>query len=274
MYKIVELRDFNIKTGLGIKLAYVAYLELNEGVYQNSVTHNISEIMAVKSGKGIFNVDNVKHTVYKNDFFIVNADTLHNEEGLSQNFGVYIIGLENYSLEGKDGEMSKPYTAETDRICYYAEQIIKDYERGSREFYENSNLLFSLIINEVLENTSKIPKPNVKRGSNELINTVTKYLDGHFSEDISIKLLAEKFFINKTTLMHSFKRYKGVSIMEYVLYKRLEESKNWLKISNMTVAEISERCNFSTPSYYVQYFKKVYGITPIRYRKQEIQNKG
>lgn len=265
MFKNVELRDFNIKTGLGIKLAYVAYLEQGVGVFNEAVTHNITEIMAVKSGRGVFTLQGERFEVNQNDFVITNPDILHNEESKSQNFGVYIIGIENYLLENAN---DKPfYHASDNRICYYAEQIVKDYESESKSFYENANLLFSLIINEVLLNTQAKPIPNVKTSSNELINMVKKYLDGHFSEDISIKLLADKFFINKTTLMHSFKKNIGVSTIEYVIEKRLKESENWLKISNMSIQQIAERCNFSTPSYYTQHFKRRYGITPVEYRK-------
>lgn len=267
MFKITELREFNIQNNLGIKLAYVAYLELNENARQDYVTHNITEIMVVSSGKGAFNADGVRFDVKEGDLFIVNADVQHNEESLSKEFGVYIIGLENYSLSGGDGK-PKAYLG-GERVMYFAEQILKDYEGNGKLFTENANLYFSLIINEVLALASKIPVPNVKRGSNELINSVKKYLDGHFLEDISVKSLSEKFYINKTTLMHAFKKSVGVGVYDYVIKKRLQESKNWLKISNMTVAQISERCNFSNPSYFVQYFKKAYGITPIEYRKNQ-----
>lgn len=266
MFNLTEFREYNIKNGLGIKLAYVAYLELNDGARQDPVTHNITEIMAVVSGKGLFNVDGNRHEVKKGDLFIVNADTVHNEESLSYDFGVYIIGIENYSL----GALSKQKSYNGgDRVSYYAEQIVKDYESKGKLFVDNANLLFSLIINEVLFLSSAIPVPSVKRGSNELINSVKKYLDGHFLEDITVKSLSEKFFINKTTLMHAFKKSVGVGVYDYVIKKRLQESKNWLKISSMTVAQISERCNFSNPSYFVQYFRKVYGVTPIEFRKGE-----
>ncbi len=266
MFNLTEFREFNIQNNLGLRLAYVAYLELEKNAKQDYVTHNITEIMVVASGKGAFNVDGERYEVEKGDLFIVNSDAVHNEESLCDNFGVYIIGLENYSLGGGD---TKVYKLGGDRVCYYTEQIVKDYERKGKDFYDNANLLFSLIINDVLEVARRVPVPNVKLGSNELINSVKKYLDGHFLEDVSVKSLSERFFINKTTLMHAFKKHVGVGVYDYVIKKRLQESKNWLKISNMTVAQISERCNFSNPSYFVQYFKKQYKVTPIEYRKEQ-----
>ncbi|MBR5439050.1 MAG: helix-turn-helix transcriptional regulator [Clostridia bacterium] len=266
MFKMTELREFNIKNNIGIKLAYVAELELNNGLKQDFVSHNITEIMVVKSGSGVFNADGERFDVNRGDIFIVNKDTVHNEESLFGSFSVYIIGLENYLLSGGDTTQKK-YTG-GENICYYASQIVKDYDSKSHFFVDNAKLLFSLIINEVMFLASKIPVPNVKQGSNELINSIKKYLDGHFLEDISINSLCSKFFINKNTLMHAFKKNLGISVYDYIIKKRLQESINWLKISSMTVAQISERCNFSNPSYFVQYFKKIYGVTPIEYRKK------
>ncbi len=265
MFNLTEFREFNIQNNLGIKLAYVAYLELSKNTRQNYVSHNITEIMVVSSGKGVFNANGERFEVKRGDIFIVNAHIVHNEQGLSDDFGVYIIGLENYLLEGNEGHRTY---AQGERVCYYAEQIVRNYERKSKLFIDNANLLFSLIINEVMFLASIVPVPNAKRGSNELINVITKYLDGHFLEDVSINAVAEKFFINKTTLMHNFKKHVGVGVMDYVLSLRLKESKNWLKISELTVSEISERCNFSNPSYFIKYFKKRYGLTPIEYRKK------
>ena len=86
--------------------------------------------------------------------------------------------------------------------------------------------------------------------------------------EISIDLLSRKFFANKTTLMHNFKKYTGTSVKAYVLEKRLEDAENWLKISNLTCTEICYRSGFQTPAYFCKYFKSKYGLTPDAYRRK------
>ena len=57
MFKMTDLRNYNIASSGGVKLSYIARLGLNRGEKQPDVTHNITEIMAVKGGKGEFFAD-------------------------------------------------------------------------------------------------------------------------------------------------------------------------------------------------------------------------
>ena len=63
MFNLTQLREFNIQNNLGIKLAYVAFLELSDNARQDYVSHNITEIMVVSSGRGVFNADGERFEV-------------------------------------------------------------------------------------------------------------------------------------------------------------------------------------------------------------------
>ncbi len=265
MFKRIELRKFNIANKFGIKLAYTALLELDNGKVQDTVTHNLTEIMYVKEGKGAFEVEGKIYPVQSGNLMIVNPDTLHSEMSNGDKFSVYIIGIENYVLQNPLG-VYEPIKLASDRVGYYLEQLFLDYESQNADFIENITCLFSLIINEITLNADYTPQRYVKSSGNEVTNLVKKYLDEHFLEEVSIDLLSRKFFANRTTLMHNFKKFVGKSIKAYVLEKRLEDAENWLKISNLTATEICYRSGFQTPAYFCKYFKGKYGLTPNEYR--------
>ena len=267
MFKRIEFRKFNISNKFGIKLAYTALLELDNGKSQETVTHNLTEIMYVKEGKGAFIVEDKTYSVKKGDLMIINPDTLHSETSSGGKFSVYIIGIENYVLQNPSG-VYEPISLTFDRVGYYLEQLFIDYETQNVDFIENITCLFSLIINDVTEKANYTPQRLVKSSGNEVTNLIKKYIDEHFLEDISIDLLSRKFFANKTTLMHNFKRFTGTSVKAYVLEKRLEDAENWLKISNLTATEICYRSGFQTPAYFCKYFKSKYGLTPKEYRRK------
>ena len=263
MFKMTELRNLNITATNGLKLSYIAHLGLHRGESQPLVTHNITEIMVVKCGKGEFFSDDEVYSVLEGDVFVVNADTVHAEKALSDNFEVYIIGVENYSIHVG---LKTPTLIENNMLSHYSKQILLETERNGEYLKENVTMLFSLIVNTVLEIMGKQLKINVKCSGNEVVNLVKKYLDEHYLESVSIDMLAKKFIVNKYTLMHNFKQKTGSSIVDYVLKKRLVESENWLKISTLSIKEVADRCAFSNPSYFTEYFKKEYGVTPTEYR--------
>lgn len=270
MFKRIELRKFNIETKIGIRLAYIALMRLSEKDKQDEVSHNISEIMFVKKGKGVFTINGEEYLVKENDLAIVAPDTLHGESSLSNDFEFYILGIENFILESANTTIIKK--VEKDVLKYYLEQIILEDDKHEN-YVENVYFLFSLIVNEITKSGEFVYKRLIKSGANELSNIIKKYIDSHFLDELTVEMLSRKFYSNKTTMMHNFKKYFGIPIKEYVIKKRLEESENWLKISNLTVSEVAYKCKFSNPSYFNKYFKSKYKITPKEYRnlyKKEI----
>ncbi|HOO29025.1 MAG TPA: AraC family transcriptional regulator [Lachnospiraceae bacterium] len=53
------------------------------------------------------------------------------------------------------------------------------------------------------------------------IEEILKYIHLHLSEEISIDLLADSFYMNKYHLMHKFKEETGYTVHSYILQKRL-----------------------------------------------------
>jgi AraC-like DNA-binding protein len=55
--------------------------------------------------------------------------------------------------------------------------------------------------------------------------------------------------------------------MEYILATRIVLAKEMLQKTDLTVGEISERCGFSSISYFCRVFKQDTGRTPLGFRK-------
>lgn len=54
-----------------------------------------------------------------------------------------------------------------------------------------------------------------------------------------------------------------MSVGEYVTITKIEAAKNMLS-SGYSVAAISEKCGFSSPSYFIKAFFRVMGMTPLK----------
>ena len=74
--------------------------------------------------------------------------------------------------------------------------------------------------------------------------------------------------MSKYHLCRRFKNITGFTIMEYILKTRLAAAKNMLKTESISITEISEKCGFSSVSYFSRVFKEHTGITAIAYRKE------
>ena len=74
--------------------------------------------------------------------------------------------------------------------------------------------------------------------------------------------------MNKYYLAHAFTKYTGLSPINYLLQKRIQEAKSLLESTSCSIAQISNMLGFSSQSYFSQVFKKSTGKTPIQHRNE------
>ena len=120
-------------------------------------------------------------------------------------------------------------------------------------------LKISLYNNEVKE------KPVVKK--ERVITGITKYMQEHLSEDVSLHILSEEFHLNSQYISQLFKNEIGVNFLAYLTNIRMEHAKKLLLSSSLSIAEVSEQSGYGDYRVFTKVFKKSEGITPSQYRR-------
>ena len=91
---------------------------------------------------------------------------------------------------------------------------------------------------------------------------VQRYIDEHFSEEITVMELAKKNYISVCYLSHQFKALTGYSPKKYLTLVRLKHAAMMLYDTSMPVGEIAAACGFSDLNNFCKQFKNEYGCTP------------
>jgi AraC family transcriptional regulator of adaptative response / methylphosphotriester-DNA alkyltransferase methyltransferase len=107
----------------------------------------------------------------------------------------------------------------------------------------------------------------------EWIALVTEYIDGHYHESVSLDTLAN---ISHGTVYHlhrTFRRIKGMTPIDYIQQVRIDEAKCLLQGSDRSVAEVGMLVGLTNTPYFITLFKKMTGLTPEAYRRQQMQSK-
>lgn len=120
-------------------------------------------------------------------------------------------------------------------------------------------LKISLYNNEVKE------KPVVKK--ERVITGITKYMQEHLSEDVSLHILSEEFHLNSQYISQLFKNEIGVNFLTYLTNIRMEYAKKLLLSTSLSIAEVSEQSGYGDYRVFTKVFKKSEGITPSQYRR-------
>lgn len=102
--------------------------------------------------------------------------------------------------------------------------------------------------------------------SNELICNILNYLDENIYSDISIDLISSIFCYDKFYIMKRFKKELGISIFNYINSIKILNSLIYYK-SDDNIMKIAFDSGFNSLEYYSEIFKKVIGVSPIKYKK-------
>ena len=107
----------------------------------------------------------------------------------------------------------------------------------------------------------------IKRG-NKVVEEALAFVNNNIvNPDLSLKLVASNVYSNESYLSRAFKKEMGVSLIEYISKKRIEESIQLLNTTDLKVYEIAEKIGFRDSHYFSICFKKQTGLTVKEFRK-------
>lgn len=100
-----------------------------------------------------------------------------------------------------------------------------------------------------------------------VIISITKHLQEHMEEDISLAYLAEKFHLSAQYISQLFKNEIGVNFLAYLTNLRMEKAKKLLVTTALPITEVAEQVGYSDYRVFTKVFKKVESMTPSQYRR-------
>lgn len=102
----------------------------------------------------------------------------------------------------------------------------------------------------------------------EFVRKVNQCIAENISNDaLNAQMLIDYMCMGRASFYKKFKRLIGLGVMEYVSGKRMAIAADLLKNTCLTVSEISFKVGYSDTNYFSTSFKKQFGQTPSRYRK-------
>jgi two-component system response regulator YesN len=100
-----------------------------------------------------------------------------------------------------------------------------------------------------------------------IIRKVQEFIHAHL-EQASLNSISTHVYLNPSYLSKIYKMETGEGISEYLLRARMEKSAELLTQTDEKIYEISVMLGYQKPSYFIQLFKKHFGITPQEYRNK------
>ncbi len=105
------------------------------------------------------------------------------------------------------------------------------------------------------------------------IERIKKYIEANYTENISLKSIAGKFYMNSVYLGQLFRKTYGIYFNDFLLQIRIGEAKKLLRQTDFRIYEIAEKVGFQNADYFVTQFEKLEKVTPTDYRNKLLGKK-
>ena len=235
-------------------------------------THNHTELFFIVSGKGQFLIEDRVFPVDVNNLVIINPNVTHTEDSLNAQPLEYIVlgidGIELATSENSNGQFCILDHFESVEISSCLRNILREMEQKNTGYEDICQAYMEILIIRLMRSTSlAVPEEPQIISTNRQCAAIRRYIDMHFKESLTLEQLAEESHMNKYYLSHAFKREYGVSPINYMISRRIEESKYLLAETDLSMSQIAQLLGFSSLSYFSQVFRRTQGFSPKEYRQ-------
>lgn len=243
--------------------------------------HDFYELYYLKSGDVTYTIESRLYKVLPGDILLISPRELHQvhiqaEHSAYERYVLWVSPqmIQRLSTAQTDlsqaldpnwphyGNQLRLQKADQKRILSLLEQLYVE----SREKVYGSDLLMESLLTQILVSINRLALQDgchledIYRSS-KTVSEVISYINLHYSEPLSLELLADKFFVSKYHLSHEFQRQVGTSVGRYIQKKRVQIAR-YLLMQGSKPNSVSSLVGFGDYTGFYRAFKAEYGISP------------
>ena len=103
------------------------------------------------------------------------------------------------------------------------------------------------------------------------LNRVIEKIDADLTDDLSLSQLAALAGLSVPHFCRAFKQSLGCPPHAFIVTRRLERAKEYLRLSSMPITDVAFSCGFSSSSHFANTFRRETGMTPQDFRGSSLE---
>jgi AraC-like DNA-binding protein len=225
-------------------------------------------IMLVEDGEIQVEFDNNKYIAKKNSIVLLNCYKPHIyfSRGSSSFKWFHFTGNASHHYYNHLYEKNECIFESIDKTII--PQLVKEVLDHSR-LQKIDEEFISIKISQILYQLSDLDSHNGIKGvaNTDIIQRAVQFIRDNFQEKITLDDIASKVNLSPYYFLRIFRKSMGETPINYLIRYRLNEAKNLLYKTELSVSEIAFKCGFNSESYFITTFKKQNNLlTPSQFR--------
>lgn len=244
--------------------------------------HRYYEMYCLIRGKRTLFVDNQIITLTPGSIAIISPTTLHkytNTDSSEEYSSLLIYFNMNAFFPSmlKDGKLNsvlqqKYYIADLPYNIFdeIINTICGELERSQPAMELNLHASFFKLFSEILRhNCSPDVSAQNALNANDLVKLITIYIDRNLDKELSLELLASKFFVNPSYLSRKFKKETNMNLNKYITEKRIQRSIQIMITEHaLPMARVARNSGFSSTATFYRAFKSIMNCAPYQFKNK------
>lgn len=109
---------------------------------------------------------------------------------------------------------------------------------------------------------------SAEKNGSKSITEVKRYIEEHYAENLTLKVMADHFHMNTYYFSSFFKKNTGINFKEYLNEIRLKHAVSLMLSTDKNIGEIMNETGFADMRSFTNVFQKKYNETPGKYKKR------
>lgn len=234
--------------------------------------HEEFEIYYMISGKCSYFIEDKTYELSPGDVVIIPENIIHRTKYTSDpHVRILIECSGEFIPEETRGRLQELYYVYrnpeiTSDILASLKRMEKEYKNPDQYSESVIEAEMRLLLYTIARNKNTVSESETK---NALVESVVAYVKENFSHDITLASVAKAHFVSPEHLSRTFKRETEFGFNEYLTAVRLRYAE--LRLKNRdgeSISKIAYDAGFNDSNYFSDKFKKFYGVSPLRYSKE------
>lgn len=228
----------------------------------------LDENVQLQKGEGIFINTNVVHLVEKIENCHYNS-FIFPAYFLEFYFGSPVIILVDEIIRNKNLPLYK-LSSKTDWHNSVLKNLQKlaELEKNKTKFYTYEVLVLLCTLWLEIQKNIILPISEKNNVSNNRMIIFLKYINEHYSENISLDNLAASANVSKSECLRCFKNILHTTPYKYIMEFRLSKAADMLINTSKSIGEVAEATGFNQLSYFGKCFKNKMKCSPKEYKNE------
>ncbi len=243
--------------------------------------HYYYEIFYVGQGNCRFFIENHLYDLHAGDFLIIPPHVIH--------YNRYVTGCTRYNIYFRTSDLQQFLRVESEELFQDEDLFSHPHFYHVHEAYREMflNHLDTMVQEDKLDDghTARLlelqlhqfflytlrccsRRDDSGRGdADDPILNASRFITDHYSQNISLELLASRACLSPGYFSKRFRQVTGVGMKEYLNYVRLDHAARELLSTSHSITEVASNSGYADSNYFKDAFKKMYGVSPRAYRK-------